>query len=142
SYYLPMLGVPTVDALRGQVKRVRAGCYLWAVESGRRLDEKTYWSLADHASERAVSENDALEDLETRLRRAVKRRLVADVPVGCFLSGRIDSSLITLFASQESSSPIHSFSVDFEEPGYSEKKYFEYVANLAGTEQHVFTLNP
>jgi asparagine synthase (glutamine-hydrolysing) len=141
-YYLTMRCVPTEDTLMGQVKRVRAGCYLWAVESGRRIDEKTYWTLADHARERLVSEDEALEDLETRLRRAVKRRLVADVPVGCFLSGGIDSSLITLLASEESNSRIHSFSVDFEEPGFSEKKYFEYVANLANTEQHVFTLNP
>ena len=141
-YYLTMRCVPTEETLMGQVKRVRAGCYLWAVESGRRLDEKIYWTLADHAIERLVSEDEALDDLETRLRRAVKRRLVADVPVGCFLSGGIDSSLITLFASEESSSRIHSFSVDFEEAAYSEKKYFEYVANLANTEQHVFTLNP
>ena len=141
-YYLTMRCVPTEDTLMGQVKRMRAGCYLWVCESGRRFDEKTYWSLSDHATERSVSEDDALEDLETRLRRAVKRRLVADVPVGCFLSGGIDSSLITLFASEESSSRIHSFSVDFEEAAYSEKKYFEYVAKLAKTEQHVFTLNP
>lgn len=141
-YYLTMRCVPTDETLMAQVKRVRAGCYLWAAESGTRLDEKTYWSLANHAIERSVAEEEALEDLETRLRRAVKRRLVADVPVGCFLSGGIDSSLITLFASEESSSRIHSFSVDFEESGYSEKKYFDYVANLAKTEQHVFTLNP
>src|SRR4029453_11044110 len=102
-YYLTMRCVPTDDTLMGLVKRVRAGCYLWADESGRRLEQKTYWSLADHATEREVSEDEALEDLEARLKLAVKRRLVADVPVGCFLSGGIDSSLITLLASEQSS---------------------------------------
>jgi asparagine synthase (glutamine-hydrolysing) len=134
--------VPTEETLMGPVKRVGAGRFLWVDEAGNRLEEKTYWRLADYARERAVSEEEALEELETRLRRAVKRRLVADVPVGCFLSGGIDSSLVTLLASEESSSRIHSFSVDFEEPSYSEKRYFDYVAKRANTESHVFTLTP
>jgi asparagine synthase (glutamine-hydrolysing) len=139
-YYLTMRCVPTDQTLMGKVKRVRAGCYLWADQSGTQLEEKPYWSLKEYASERPISEGDALEELEARLRCAVKRRLVADVPVGCFLSGGVDSSFVTLLASQESNSRIHSFSADFEEDGYSEKKYFDYVANVANTEQHVFTL--
>src|SRR5688572_14774360 len=95
-YYLTMRCVPTEETLMGPVKRVAAGRFLWVDEAGRRLEEKTYWRLADYARERVLSEEEALEELETRLRRAVKRRLVADVPVGCFLSGGIDSSLITL----------------------------------------------
>ena len=139
-YYLTMRCVPTDDTLMEKVKRVRPGCYLWVEESGTGLEEKTYWSLEDHAVERSVSQEEALEELESRLRRAVKRRLVADVPVGCFLSGGVDSSLVTLLASQESSGRIHSFSADFEEDEYSEKKYFNYVANLANTQQHIFVL--
>lgn len=139
-YYLTMRCVPTGETLMGHVKRVAAGCYLSAGESGRWIEEKPYWRLMDHATERTVSEGEALEELESRLRLAVKRRLVADVPVGCFLSGGVDSSLITLLASEQSSSPIHSFSVDFEDDSYSEKKYFDYVAGLANTEPHVFTL--
>ena len=139
-YYLTMRCVPTGETLMGRVKRVKAGCYLLVSEGGRELQEKPYWRLKDHATERAVSEGEALEELESRLRLAVRRRLVADVPVGCFLSGGVDSSLITLMASQQSNAPIHSFSVDFDDNRYSERKYFDYVADLAKTEPHVFTL--
>jgi asparagine synthase (glutamine-hydrolysing) len=141
-YYLTMRSVPTEQTLMNSVLRVPAGSRLWIDDAGRRLRQKRYWRLEDYAQDRSVGEDDAIQEVETRLRRSIKRRLVADVPVGCFLSGGIDSSLVTLLASQESSSPIHSFSVDFEEAEYSEKRFFDHVANLAHTHQHVFKLDP
>ena len=138
-FYLTMRCAPTGETLMGQVRRVTAGCFLLAGD--RTLEKKPYWRLKDHAAERSVSEDEALEELEGRLTLAVKRRLVADVPVGSFLSGGVDSSLITMIASKQSSSPIHSFSVDFDDAKYSERPHFDYVSGLAKTESHVFTLN-
>jgi asparagine synthase (glutamine-hydrolysing) len=142
-YYLTMRCVPTDETLMAGVRRLGPGRFLWIEPARRRIEETRYWRLEDAASERDVSEADALEEIETRLRRAVRRRLVADVPVGCFLSGGVDSSLITLIASEESTAPpVHTFSVDFEEAGFSESRYFDYVSQAARTEAHVFTMNP
>src|SRR5262249_41442201 len=118
-YYLTMRSVPTDQTLMSGVGRVPAGSSFWIDDSGRRLQKKRYWKLEDYAHDRSLGEDEAIQEVETRLRISIRRRLVADVPVGCFLSGGIDSSLVTLLASEESSSPIHSFSVDFEEAEYS-----------------------
>ncbi|HEY9230972.1 MAG TPA: asparagine synthase (glutamine-hydrolyzing), partial [Blastocatellia bacterium] len=141
-YYLTMRCVPTDETLMAGVRRLGPGRCLWVEPATRRLEETRYWRLEDAARERAITEAEALEEIEARLRRAVRRRLVADVQVGCFLSGGVDSSLLTLIASQEASAPVHSFSVDFEEAGFSERPHFDYVARQAKTESHVFTMNP
>ena len=141
-YYLTMRCVPTDETLMTQVKRLGAGCSILANESNASLRIIRYWRLEEHAQERRLSESDALEELSLKLRRAVKRRLVADVPVGCFLSGGVDSSLVTLIASEESNGrPIHTFSVDFEDARYSERKYFDAVADQTKSEHHVFTIS-
>ncbi|MBI2069788.1 MAG: asparagine synthase (glutamine-hydrolyzing) [Elusimicrobia bacterium] len=142
AFYLTMRSVPTDDMLMSPVKRLGAGQTLWFERPHKTPEQTAYWRLSDHSKERPADEGEALNELETLLRRAVKRRLVADVPVGCFLSGGVDSSLVTLFAAQESQGkPVHSFSVDFEEAAYSERVYFDHVAEAAKTEHHVFSMN-
>jgi asparagine synthase (glutamine-hydrolysing) len=80
--------------------------------------------------------NDAqiLENLDSILRSAIKRQLVADVPVGCFLSGGIDSSLVAAIMSQMSTEPIKTFTIGFREPGYNEAEYAARVAKHLGTD--------
>jgi len=74
-----------------------------------------------------------LDELEARLQLAVRRRLVSDVPLGVFLSGGIDSSLVTAFAARERSG-IRTFSVRFTDPSFDESQYARQVAAHLGTE--------
>ncbi|HMG20816.1 MAG TPA: asparagine synthase (glutamine-hydrolyzing), partial [Kofleriaceae bacterium] len=74
-----------------------------------------------------------LDELEARLQLAVRRRLVSDVPLGVFLSGGIDSSLVTAFAARERSG-IRTFSVRFADPSFDESHYARQVAAQLGTE--------
>jgi asparagine synthase (glutamine-hydrolysing) len=77
-----------------------------------------------------------------RLARAVERRLVADVPFGAFLSGGIDSSAIVGLMAQASTSPVHTFSVVFNEPEFSEERYARIVSDRFRTEHTAIRLRP
>lgn len=78
----------------------------------------------------------ALDALDQVLSNAVARQMVADVPVGTFLSGGIDSSLITALAARQSSRPIKTFSIGFDVPGFDEAPHAKAVAAHLGTEHH------
>lgn len=98
---------------------------------------QTYWSLADVATQGLRTpisdQDDALEELDNLLRDAVELRLLADVPVGTFLSGGIDSSLVTAIAQAGSTSPVRTFSIGFESAGFDEAPYARAVARHLGT---------
>jgi asparagine synthase (glutamine-hydrolysing) len=86
--------------------------------------------------------NDATARLKTRLliELAVQRQLVSDVPLGVFLSGGIDSSVIA--ATARLHGPVQSFSIRFEDPRYDESKYARAVADHLGTDHHEFVMRP
>ena len=98
-----------------------------------------YWSCRE-AAERGVaepfrgSEIEAAEHLESLLRDAVKLRMEADVPLGAFLSGGIDSSLVVALMQAQSTRRVQTFSIGFQEPGYNEAEYAKAVAQHLGTD--------
>jgi asparagine synthase (glutamine-hydrolysing) len=106
-----------------------------------RLETWEYWSLAEafrrgHELGR-IAVAGAMERLDDELRRAVRARLVADVPVGVLLSGGLDSSIIAALAVQaRGRGSVRSFSVGFEERGFDERRHAERVAARLGTEHH------
>ena len=81
-----------------------------------------------------VDEPGALDALETLLSDAVGRRMMADVPLGAFLSGGIDSSLVVALMQARSSRPIKTFAVGFDEKRYDEAAHARAVAKYIGTE--------
>ncbi|MBI4370188.1 MAG: asparagine synthase (glutamine-hydrolyzing) [Elusimicrobia bacterium] len=141
-HYLTFRSIPTSSTLMEGVNRLGPGEYFLLQNVPGRPQSEKFWNLSDYAQERSVNESAALEELEKRLNTSIRRRLVADVPIGCFLSGGIDSSLVTLYAARLSNKKIHTFSVDFEEPRYSERRYFNFVAQEAQSEHHVFIMQP
>lgn len=98
-----------------------------------------YWS-AKIAAESGVaypftgSENEAILNLEALLKDAVKMRMIADVPLGAFLSGGIDSSTIVALMQAQSLQPIKTFSIGFHEQDYNEAEYAKAVAQYLGTD--------
>lgn len=99
-----------------------------------------YWTLQRIASDThphdAYTEEELVDELDELLNDSVKRRMVADVPIGAFLSGGIDSSLITAIMQKQSSQPIHTFSIGFDHHHYDEAAHARAVASHIGTEHH------
>lgn len=102
-----------------------------------KITDECYWSVEEVWKNREEWQEDydtAKERLHSLLLDAVKLRMVSDVPVGAFLSGGYDSSLVTALMTEISEKRIKTFSIGFEEPGYDESIYASRVAKYLGTE--------
>ncbi|MBC3758989.1 asparagine synthase (glutamine-hydrolyzing) [Hyunsoonleella sp. SJ7] len=121
-----------------EIKKLKAGHFFTYDVSTGSIKLEQYWDI-DFKGEKQFKGNyyEAQEKLETLLRGAVKRRLISDVPLGVFLSGGIDSSLIAALATQSSSEKVKTFSVKFNEKGFDESVYAQKVADHLGTDHHV-----
>ena len=100
-----------------------------------------YWDAAS-VPLRDWNDADAAEALKATLRRAVERQLMADVPLGAFLSGGIDSSTLVAFMSQLMSQPVNTFSIGFADGSYNELPYAREVAALFQTVHRERTASP
>lgn len=92
--------------------KLPAGSYL-TISADSTICIKTFWTI-DQVQPVLTSESEAVEKIQHLLRNSVERHLISDVPVGLFLSGGLDSSTLCALASQHGSSPINTYSVDFE----------------------------
>lgn len=104
---------------------------------GLRIEE--YWRLNDEV-DRSLSVGDAVDHTRSLVDRAVCSRLVSDVPLGFFLSGGVDSSIVVGAAAQASGVPLKTFSIGFEEDSYSELEYARAIASRFATEHSEFVV--
>lgn len=99
-----------------------------------KIEVQRYWSM--EIAPRALGEASAIEELQQRLEESVRSQMVADVPVGVFLSGGIDSSTVAAFAKRCTEGPLHSFNVGFANADFDESSIARRVAEHLGTEHH------
>lgn len=107
-------------------------------------DFQTYrWWKIDEGKISSTTLNDeiqAITEFERLLEDSVRLRLISDVPVGCLLSGGIDSTLVTLFAARQSSQKLDTFCVRFEYDAFDESPWAAKIANFIGTNHHEMTV--
>jgi asparagine synthase (glutamine-hydrolysing) len=122
------------------IKKLPPG-HLLELEDGK-ISVSQYWDLPEYGTHSPASEEECLEELEVRLAEAVKMRLIADVPLGAFLSGGADSSTIVALMARSSSRPVKTFSIGFRQKDFDETPYARLVAQKFGTEHHELILEP
>lgn len=138
--YLTLQYVPSpLTAFRG-ISKLQAA-HVAVFEPGKDLVVRRYWRKPS-GPELGGDERELERELRRLLTRAVRRRMVADVPVGAFLSGGIDSSSIVALMMQQSSRPVQTFSIGFPDASDSELPWARRVAARYGTEHHEAVVGP
>jgi len=131
--------VPAPRTFYRGVEKLLPGHVLLADANGVRTS--AYWDIPGE-EDTSRSAPDWAEAVAETLRESVRLRLIADVPLGVFLSGGVDSSAVVAFMSELGHRPLRSFSVGFDDPGYSELPYARQVASQFSTEHHELVVKP
>lgn len=147
SLFLRQSYVPAPLSIWRDVHKLPPAHYLEVRDGGSVVEEpKAYWDFG-RVAERGVANAlpdtpDLIDELEALLRDSVLRRMEADVPLGAFLSGGIDSSTIVALMQAQSSRPVRTFTIGFEEKRYDEAEYARAVAKHLGTDHTELYVSP
>jgi asparagine synthase (glutamine-hydrolysing) len=137
--YLGVNYVPGERTLIAGIRKVPPGNLLeW--RRGK-VELRAWWNLPE-LKPRRIGIDQAKEELDGLLRDSVREHMVADVPLGVWASGGVDSSAVLHYAAAASSGQLKTFSVSFAGRSFDESRYFREVARIYGTEHHEFDLNP
>lgn len=139
--YLWLQYIPAPQTVFKNTFKLRPGHYITVDFEGNVSPQKEFWDIA-FKPEFDKSEKYFEEALTDTIQESVKAHLVSDVPFGAFLSGGLDSSVVTSFMCEELSQPVKTFSIGFEEEDFSELPYAQQVAEKWGTEHHVEIVRP
>ena len=128
------------------IKKLQQGHYLTFDINTKKININNYWSLINTIKYSIQNKYDedlklAKNKIETLIENSVKKQMISDVPLGCFLSGGIDSSLVTALMQKNETKKINSFTIGFKENDYNEAQYASKVANHLGTDHHELYLD-
>ena len=132
SMYLDCRYVPSPYSIIQDVFKLPPGNYMEVDLNTNTLKIQEFWNLKK-VSTQNISYQEAKNELHNLLKDAVKIRLQSDVPIGSFLSGGIDSALVTSIANEVSDSQINTFSIGFENPNYDESKIAKQFSDIINT---------
>lgn len=133
SEYLTLLYIPAPRTIYDGVKKLNPGHYLHAKKGSVQVHR--YWSF-ELNPRNGKSEKEFCEILEEKFDRAVARQMVSDVPLGAFLSGGIDSSMVVSSMARASAGEIKTFTVGFNHNSYDERPYARRIATWLGSEHY------
>lgn len=131
--------VPAPYSIYQGIAKLQPGCLLTVSLRQREPQVHAYWSAAQVAEVGVAntykgSAVQAVDELESLLKDSVRQQMMADVPLGAFLSGGVDSSTVVALMQAQSSRPVRTFTIGFNEDGYNEAVHAKAVAQYLGTE--------
>jgi len=133
--YLQYGYVPSPHSIYVEARKLPPAHHL-VLENGR-IQIARYWDPLPFAlHRRRLDEREAAAELNDRLATAVAQRMIADVPLGAFLSGGIDSSLVVALMQEQSAAPVQTFTIRFDNAAFNEADHAAAVAQHLGTEHH------
>ncbi|MHC5211333.1 MAG: asparagine synthase (glutamine-hydrolyzing) [Planctomycetota bacterium] len=139
--YLAFKTVPHPRTAYAGARKLPPGTVLVA-EQGRVTLHRTWRPVPGSDVALSATLDEAAEEVDARLTRAVRMRLMSDVPVGAFLSGGLDSAAIVAAMAEASSGPVRTFTIGFDDPAYDETAEARRIARLFGTEHHEERFGP
>lgn len=142
-HYLTYQSVPSPFSAFEGIKKLPPAHYLLCKDG--RIDVKRYWKLSylpKFSVKTKVAEKELEAELMDRLNEAVRLRLISDVPLGAFLSGGMDSSVVVALMSRMMKEPVKTFSIGFYEEDYDELRYAKLVADKFETSHTEFKVRP
>jgi asparagine synthase (glutamine-hydrolysing) len=113
----------------------------WATFDSRGVRMGQYWR-PDYSRKQARTEREWMEGIDHYLGQAVRRRLIADVPLGAFLSGGVDSSTVCALMARESDRPVRTFTIGFDSREFDERRYSRQVARHIGSQHTELLVEP
>ncbi|MBM7406853.1 MULTISPECIES: XrtA/PEP-CTERM system amidotransferase [Sphingomonas] len=131
--YMALGYVPDDASIVAGVRKLPAGHFL-LLERGRRVPEPVRWWDVDFSQRAKGSTRDLTAELVHHLREAVRSRMVADVPLGAFLSGGVDSSAVVALMAEASRQPVKTCTIGFDEADHDERTHADLVARRFATE--------
>lgn len=140
-HYLSLQVVPAPYSIFKAIRKLPAGSRLECDAQGARITR--YWDYQNFVGQRDVPEAAAVAEIRRLLFAAVEKRLMAEVPLGAFLSGGLDSSTVVALMSRFKSEPVKTFSIGFEGPeSHNELPYARALAQHYRTDHHEFLVKP
>lgn len=139
-HYLTLQYTPDPFTIFKDISQLPAAHRL-IVESNAEPRVVRWWQLAFEPKWK-IAQQDASEQTRVLVNAAVRRRLISEVPLGAFLSGGIDSSIVVALMAESLREPVKTFSIGFEEPQYSETRYASLIAKRYHTDHHEFVFRP
>ena len=140
GYFLSLNYTPAPHTLFKGIKQLEPGQYLIWQEGNVHITE--FWDLSYPPAVAEIPSKDVLPRFEATLQEAIGLRLIADVPVGAFLSGGLDSSTIVALAAPLYPGQLKTFAIGFGEKSYDERPYAQKIASRYKTEHHEIQVNP
>jgi asparagine synthase (glutamine-hydrolysing) len=139
--------IPTPHSIYCGIRKLQPGTLLTVSLAQREPVLETYWSLTNLAVSAnrkpfAGSPEQAVDELEALLMSAVRQQMVADVSLGAFLSGGIDSSTVVALMQAQSGRPVQTFTIGFNEEGYNEAVHAQAIAQHLGTDHTELYVTP
>jgi asparagine synthase (glutamine-hydrolysing) len=148
ALYMRHMYIPAPYSIYKGISKLMPGTYLILdaeSKAGEIREPETYWSVSAAARQdidTRITDFDALEELQEVLGKAVGGQMMADVPLGAFLSGGIDSSTIVALMQSQSSRPVKTFTIGFSEVGYNEAVHAKAVAKHLGCDHTELYVTP
>ncbi len=141
--YLQFGYVPEPWSIYKGVRKLPAGCWMTVDRAGR-IEQGRYWSVPPPIEQEAsgFTEKQATEEIRRVFDESVRLRMISDVPLGAFLSGGIDSTLVVASMALQSKEPVRTFSMGFDDVEFNELPYARIVAKQYGTDHHEIMVKP
>ena len=135
SLYLQFGYIPEPHSIFKNTYKLKAGNYIEIDLKSQNFKEIKYWDVVDFYNKPKldISQDEAIEKTEELLKSSFEYRMVSDVPVGVFLSGGYDSSVVTAILQNQRSEKLNTFTIGFKEKGFDEAPYAKQVAKYLGT---------